>query len=307
MTLYLLVFKQGQQSFSQVLTAVGGMYEDNLYLSNLYGFLELPIDRPIGGAAEGPTPGDGLRFEHVSFRYPGAAELAVTDVSLHLRPGRKLALVGHNGSGKTTLIKLMTRLYRPSSGRVMLDGLDLQDWDIDVLRKRIGVIFQDFVRYQLPVGENVGVGDVERLDDRDGQIEAARRGMADEFITKMPDGYDTQLGRWFADGRELSLGEWQKVALSRAFMREGADILVLDEPTAAMDAEAEVRIFDHFRETTKDQMAILISHRFSTVRMADEIVVLVEGKVVEQGSHEELMELDGTYAHLFTLQAAGYR
>ena len=307
MTMYLLVFKQGQQSFSQVLTAVGGMYEDNLYLSNLYGFLELPIEGAEGGATEGPTPGDGLRFEDVSFSYPGATESAVSGVSLHLKPGRKLALVGHNGSGKTTLIKLMTRLYTPSGGRILLDGLDLKDWDLETLRGRIGVIFQDFVRYQLPVGENVGVGDVDRLHHRPGQEEAARKGMADEFIAAMPDGYDTQLGRWFADGRELSLGQWQKVALSRAFMREGADILVLDEPTAAMDAEAEVRIFDHFRDTTKDQMAILISHRFSTVRMADEIVVLDGGRVVEHGTHESLMEAEGTYARLFTLQAEGYR
>jgi len=307
MTMYLLVFKQGQQSFSQVLTAVGGMYEDNLYLSNLYGFLELDVATNVGGAEVGPKPGDGLRFEHVGFTYPGATEPAVTDVSLHLRPGRKLALVGHNGSGKTTLIKLMTRLYTPSGGRITLDGMDLQDWDLATLRRRIGVIFQDFVRYQLPVGENVGVGDVERMHDREGQVDASRKGMADEFIAGMVDGYDTQLGRWFGDGRELSLGQWQKVALSRAFMREGADVLVLDEPTAAMDAEAEVRIFDHFRETTKDQMAILISHRFSTVRMADEIVVLSDGTVVEHGTHEELMLAEGTYARLFTLQAEGYR
>ena len=308
MTMYLLVFKQGQSSFTQVLTAIGGMYEDNLYLSNLYEFLELPVDAPEGGAGEGVVPGDGIRFENVTFAYPGATEEALTDVSLHLGPGRKLALVGENGSGKTTLIKLMTRLYTPASGRILLDGLDLQEWDLGVLRRRIGVIFQDFVRYQMLVGENVGVGDSDHLGDEERQRDAARKGMADEFIRDMPKGYDTQLGRWFGDGRELSGGQWQKIALSRAFMRTDADILVLDEPTAAMDAEAEVRIFDHFREVTKNQMAILISHRFSTVRMADEIVVLRAGRVVEQGSHEELMEVpSGTYARLFTLQAAGYR
>ena len=307
MMMYLLVFKQGQSSFSQVLTAVGGMYEDNLYLSNLYSFLGLPTPSDEGGATVGPTPGDGLRIEGVSFTYPDATEPALQDVSLHLRPGRKLALVGHNGSGKTTLIKLMTRLYRPDGGRILLDGLDLQGWDIEALRGRIGVIFQDFVRYQFKVGENVGVGDVEHIGATDRQQEAARKGMADEFIERMENGYETQLGRWFAGGRELSLGQWQKVALSRAFMRKGADILVLDEPTAAMDAEAEVRIFDHFRETTEGQMAILISHRFSTVRMADEIVVLDGGRVVEQGSHDGLMEEGGTYARLFSLQAEGYR
>jgi ABC-type multidrug transport system fused ATPase/permease subunit len=308
MAMYLIVFKQGQNSFTQVLTAVGGMYEDNLYLSNLYEFLELPVDVATGGATEGPTPGDGIRFEGVSFTYPGAVKPALTDVSLHLSPGRKLALVGENGSGKTTLIKLMTRLYRPAKGRILLDGLDLQEWELDTLRKRIGVIFQDFVRYQMLVGENVGVGDSDHIADEDRQREAAIKGMAHDFIKDMPDGYKTQLGRWFGNGRELSGGQWQKIALSRAFMRTGADILVLDEPTASMDAEAEAHIFDHFREVTKSQMAILISHRFSTVRMADEIVVLRDGRVIEQGSHEELMEVpEGVYRHLFTLQAAGYR
>lgn len=307
MTMYLLVFKQGQNSFTQVLTAVGGMYEDNLYLSNLYEFLELDVSVSEGGAQVGATPGDGIRFEEVSFTYPGSTEPALIGVSLHLTPGRKLALVGENGSGKTTLIKLMTRLYVPGGGRILLDGTDLQEWDMQVLRRRVGVIFQDFVRYQMQVGENVGVGDSEYIADEGRQTEAARKGMADEFIQAMPKGYATQLGRWFGDGRELSGGQWQKIALSRVFMRTGADILVLDEPTAAMDAEAEVHIFDHFREVTKAQMAILISHRFSTVRMADEIVVLRGGRVVEQGSHDELMEENGTYAHLFTLQAAGYR
>ncbi len=307
MTMYLLIFKQGQSSIAASLTAIGKMYEDNLYLSNLYEFLEEEIDTQDGTAVDGPTPGDGVRFEEVSFVYPGQTTPALDRVSLHLRPGQKLALVGENGSGKTTLIKLLTRLYLPTEGRILLDGRDLKEWQLDALRNRIGVIFQDFVRYQLRVGENIGVGDVEHVDARDQQQVAAEKGMAHPFIEEMDDGYETQLGRWFKDGRELSGGQWQKIALSRAFMRKQADILVLDEPTAAMDAEAEASIFDHFRAATEKQMAILISHRFSTVRMADQIIVLTKGKISEQGSHEELMQQNGHYAHLFAIQAKGYQ
>jgi ABC-type multidrug transport system fused ATPase/permease subunit len=283
------------------------MYEDNLYLSNLYEFLEEEIDTQGGTAVSGPTPGDGVRFEGVSFVYPGQSTPALDGIGLHLQPGQKLALVGENGSGKTTLIKLLTRLYIPTEGRILLDGRDLNEWQLDALRNRIGVIFQDFVRYQLKVGENIGVGDVENVDARDQQQLAAEKGMAHPFIEEMEGGYDTQLGRWFKDGRELSGGQWQKIALSRAFMRKQADILVLDEPTSAMDAEAEASIFDHFRAATEKQMAILISHRFSTVRMADQIVVLTKGKISERGSHEELMQQNGHYAHLFAIQARGYQ
>ncbi len=307
MTMYLLVFKQGQSALSAALTAIGGMYEDNLYISNLYEFLDEEVPDRGGGKTTGPKPGDGLRFENVSFTYPGAETPAVEDISFHLPPGQKLALVGENGSGKTTLIKLLTRLYRPTSGRVTLDGLNLNEWELDALRERIGVIFQDFVRYQFTVGENIGVGDRAAMDSESRWHEAADKGMAAPFIEDMPKGYQTQLGRWFKDGRELSLGQWQKIALSRAFMRENADILVLDEPTASMDAGAEMQIFDRFREMTADQMAILISHRFSTVRMADRILVLNGGRVIETGDHAELMTQDGVYARLFSLQAAGYR
>ncbi|QEG22366.1 ABC transporter ATP-binding protein [Mariniblastus fucicola] len=311
MTMYLLIFKQGQSAIASMLTSIGKMYEDNLYLSNLYEFLEEPIETQDGTATSGPKPGDGVRFENVSFRYPDSGKakgtLALDGISLHLQPGQKLALVGENGSGKTTLIKLLTRLYVPTSGRILLDGLDLNEWQLEALRDRIGVIFQDFVRYQLKVGENIGVGDVANFEARDQQVAAAEKGMADPFIDEMELGYDTQLGRWFKDGRELSGGQWQKIALSRAFMRKQADILVLDEPTSAMDAEAEARIFDHFREVTQKQMAILISHRFSTVRMADQIVVLAKGRMIESGSHEELMQMNGHYAHLFEIQAKGYQ
>lgn len=307
MTMYVMVFKQGQSALAAALSAIGGMYEDNLYLSNLYEFLEQDIPAAHGTAIVGDKPGDGVRFSDVCFAYPGSETNAVEDISFHLSPGTKLALVGENGSGKTTLIKLLTRLYTPSSGTITLDGTDLQEWDGVTLRDRLGVIFQDFVRYQFKVGENIGVGDAGAFEDEDAWRAAAVDGMAAPFIDKLPDQYQTQLGRWFKGGRELSLGQWQKIALSRAFVRKGADLVVLDEPTASMDAAAEAQIFDHFREITQDQMAIVISHRFSTVRMADEIIVLKDGHVVEHGSHEELMKNAGNYARLFDIQAAGYR
>jgi ATP-binding cassette, subfamily B, bacterial len=222
-------------------------------------------------------------------------------------PGTSVALVGENGSGKTTLIKLLTRLYTPTSGRIRLDGQDLAEWDETALRERIGVIFQDFARYQLLVGENVGAGDERHFEDEGRWRTAAEKGQASEFIETLPAGYQTQLGKWFKDGRELSGGQWQKIALSRAFMRSRADILVLDEPTAAMDAQAEAEVFEHFRQLARERITILISHRFSTVRMADQIVVLNSGHIIERGSHEELMRLNGRYAQLFTLQARGYR
>jgi ABC-type multidrug transport system fused ATPase/permease subunit len=307
MTMYLLVFKQGQAALSAILTAVGGMYEDNLYLSNLYEYLEHDTADRQEGASEGPNPGDGVRFENVGFRYPGAERDALSSVSLHIAPGERLGVVGENGAGKTTLIKLLTRLYTPTHGRILLDGLDLQRWSLDALHRRIGVIFQDYVRYQMLVGENIGAGDVDAFDDDERWREAAERGLAAPFIDELAHGYQTQLGRWFKDGQELSLGQWQKIALSRAFMRRDADLLVLDEPTASMDAEAELRAFEHVQQHAEGRMVILISHRFSTLRHADRIVVLDGGEVTESGSHSALMARDGRYAKLFEVQAAAFR
>ena len=249
----------------------------------------------------------GIELENVTFTYPGAVVPALSDVTLRVRPGQSVALVGSNGSGKTTLVKLLAGLYTPTSGTVRYQGRDLREWDPVALRQRIGVIFQDFNRYQLKVGENIGAGDVEAFEDRVRWSEAAAKGQAAEFIGQLPAEYDTQLGRWFNNGQELSGGQWQRIALARAFMRTSAEILVLDEPTAAMDAETEAQIFEHFRSLTRGRIAILISHRFSTVRYADQIVVLDEGRIVEHGSHDELMALGGRYAHLFNLQARAYR
>ena len=307
MTMYIAQFRLGQSAVTSSLTSVNGMYEDNLYLSNLTEYLEHEVPEQSGNLHAGSRPEDGIRFESVSFFYPGSDVPALDNVSLHITPGESLAIVGENGSGKTTLIKLLTRLYTPTQGQILLEGLPLQEWDIDTLRRKIGVIFQDFSRYQLIVGENIGIGDSDNLAS-ESEIEiAAKKGMADEFVRDLPSGYKTQLGTWFKDGKELSGGQWQKVALSRAFMRSKADILILDEPTAAIDAKAEADIFAHFAELTANRISIIISHRFSTVRRADHIIVLEKSKIMEQGSHEELLELGGQYATLFKLQAEGYQ
>ena len=307
MTMYLVLFRQGQSAVAACLSAISGMYEDNLYLSNLYDYLGQPVPARHGESKHGPEPLRGLEFKNVSFNYPGSDAKALNNVSLQIRPGESLALVGENGSGKTTLIKLLTRLYDPTAGRIMLDGLDLQNWDVGALRQRIAVIFQDFGHYQFSVGENIGAGDVRYIDDAERWANAAETGMAAPFIEELPDGYQTQLGRWFKGGRELSSGQWQKIALSRAFMRSEADILVLDEPTAAMDASSEAAVFDHFRSESHNKMTILISHRFSTVRAANHIIVIHQGEVLEQGNHESLLAMNGQYAHLFKLQARGYQ
>jgi ATP-binding cassette subfamily B protein/ATP-binding cassette subfamily C protein len=307
MTMYLVLFKQGQSAISSSLSAIGGLYEDGLYLTHLYEYLGQPVNAETGHLSTGVQPGDGLRFEGVGFTYPGASNPVLRAIDLHLQPGQSLALVGENGSGKTTLIKLLTRLYSPSEGRILLDGSDLQDWDQGTLHRRIGVIFQDYLRYQMKVGENLGVGDVRAFDDETRWREAAAQGMAATFIDSLDNGYQTQLGKWFAGGQELSGGQWQKIALSRAYMRRDADILILDEPTAALDAGAEAAVFEHFREYAQGRMSLLISHRFSSVRNAEHIVVLDRGSILERGDHASLMAQAGRYAQLFDLQARGYR
>jgi ATP-binding cassette, subfamily B, bacterial len=311
MTLGLVAFRQGQQSFQSVLSALGGMYEDTLYMSNLFDYFAIPTDLP---RARGPLAvvraEEGIRFEGVGFRYPGSGpdgeRWALRGVDVFIPKGQSLALVGENGAGKTTFIKLLANLYQPTEGSVLLDGRDLRVWDEVELRRRIGVIFQDFNEYQLALRENVAFGSVEHLADDLRVGRAVDQGGAKELVAGLAGGLETQLGRWFGGGVELSGGQWQKVALARAFMRTEADILILDEPTAALDAEAEHAVFQRFKALAAGRTTILISHRFPTVRMADRILVLEAGRVVEDGSHAELVAAGRRYARMFGLQAAGY-
>jgi len=306
MTMYLLLFKQGQTAISESLADINGMYDDNLYMSTLYDLMNLPDAESSAGVLQGAVPGAGISVEHLSFKYPGANEYAIRDISFKLSPGESLAIVGDNGAGKTTLIKLIAGLYPATKGRVLYDGTPVEDWHPDALRAELGVIFQDFMRYQFSVGENIGLGDHGAVQSEEAWAKAASSGMASPFIEQLPDRYETQLGKWFNQGRELSGGQWQKVALSRAFMRSGARLLVMDEPTAAMDADAEAEVYERVAEVLQEKMVILISHRFSTVRMAQSIIVMSEGKIIEQGSHESLVANNGRYAELFNKQARGY-
>ncbi len=308
MTMFLGIFRQSQSSIRSLLDSLNRLYESNLYLDNLLDYLKLqPVLVAPANGLTAPAPiRQGIEFRNVSFCYPGSDIFVLRNINLHIQPSERIALVGLNGAGKTTLIKLLTRLYDPTDGQILLDGVDLREYDLTSLHQRFGVIFQDFVRYQFTVRENIGFGQVDALDDIERIKDAADRGGADSIIEQMPKGYDTMLGRRWEKGQELSGGQWQKIALARAFMRE-AEVLVLDEPTSALDAEAEYEVFRRFGELMQGRIAVLISHRFSTVRMADRIVVLSAGKILELGSHAELMALDGAYARLFNLQAEGYR
>jgi ATP-binding cassette subfamily B protein len=308
LVMYYQAFQRGQGFLRDLLGGLAGLYEDSLFLANLYEFLDLK-PRVVEPAHPRPAPRpiqSGIVFADVSFRYPQTSRLVLQDISLTIRPGEVVALVGANGSGKTTLIKLLCRLYDPTAGVIALDGCDLREFDLAGWRRQISVIFQDYARYHLTAHDNIRFGDVNAPPERERIAAAARRTGADEVIRRLPQGYDTILGKWFEDGAELSVGEWQKVALARAFLRD-AQLVVLDEPTSALDARAEYEVFQKFRRLVQGRMAILISHRLSTVRMADCIYVLERGKIVERGAHEELMHRGGTYACLFETQAQHYR
>ncbi len=301
-------FRQSRDLIQRVLLSLSQVYEQSLYLDDLFTFLELEprILRDSAGR-QVPVPiRTGIVFENVGFRYPGSEQWAVRGLDFSLAPGERIALVGENGAGKTTLVKLLARLYDPTEGRILLDGVDLREYDVESLRRNVGVIFQDFVRYDFVLRENIAVGNIAEREDGSRIETAAQRSLADSVAARLAGRYDQMLGRRFETGVELSGGEWQKVALARAYMRD-AQLLILDEPTAALDARAEYQVFLRFSELTAGRMAVLISHRFSTVRMADRILVLQGGELVEHGTHEALVAQGGLYAELFHLQAAGYR
>ena len=307
LVMYYQAFQRGQGFLQEMLGGLAGLYEDNLFLSNLYEFLDLKrkVIEPLHGRPIPQPMQTGILFNHVSFQYPTGTRKVLEDISLIIRPGEVVALVGENGSGKTTLIKLMCRLYDPTAGTITIDETDLRQFETAALRRQITVIFQDYAQYHLTARENIWFGNTVLPPDHERIIAAARDSGADNVISALPHGYETVLGKWFEDGEELSIGEWQKVALSRAFLRD-AQIIVLDEPTSSLDAKAEYAVFQNFRKLAAGRTAILISHRFSTVRMADRIYVLKEGKIIEGGTHEELLHRGGTYAHLFETQAQYY-
>ncbi len=301
-------FNRLQNLLEGILSRFTSMAESALYLNDLFEFFDLrPTIVSLPGALHMPHPiADGVVFEHVSFRYPNSDRWAVRDINVSFQAAERVALVGENGAGKTTLVKLLARLYDPTEGRILLDGRDLRDYELAELRREIGIIFQDFVHYQMTASENIAIGRIDELENISRIRQAAQRSLADGVIDRLPQGYDQLLGKRFKDGVELSYGEWQKIALARAYMRD-AQILILDEPTASLDARAEHQVFQRFADLTRGKTAILISHRFSTVRMADSILVLESGSVLERGSHAELLRAGGRYAELFNLQAEGYR
>lgn len=300
-------FSRMQTMLQRIMTRFTQIADSAMYLQDLFDFFQIePMIRSSEGAKPFPKKiREGFRFDNVSFRYPGTERWAIRNLSFHLQPGEKLALVGENGAGKTTLVKLLARLYEPTEGRILLDGVDLREYDLTSLRDSIGIIFQDYMRFQFRAGENIAVGNIGMIEDAELIETSARKSLADTVIEELPDRYQQMLGRRFADGVELSGGQWQKIALARAYMRD-AQLLILDEPTSALDARAEHEVFQRFADLIEDKNAVLISHRFSTVRMADRILFLEHGQLLELGSHEELLAMNGKYAELFHLQAQGY-
>jgi ATP-binding cassette, subfamily B, bacterial len=308
---YTIAINQAGQSFEGVLDGVADLYENNLFVDTVFEFLAYEPEiisptHPVPIELPQDSRGLDIEFRNVSFTYPGKQQPSLHKVSFTLHAGETIALVGRNGAGKTTLVKLLTRLYDPDEGEVLVGGRNVKEYDLDALRDQIGVIFQDYVRYSLKVQENIGVGRIADIENLDLVTAAATKSGADVVVGKLDEGYATMLGRWFDNGAQLSGGEWQKVALARAFMRD-ARILILDEPTSALDAQAEYDVFTRFRHLTEGKTAVFISHRFSTVRLADRIFVIEDGSLIESGSHRELMQVNGRYAHLFNLQAEAYR
>jgi ATP-binding cassette subfamily B protein len=299
---------QASSNIQQIFSTVSGIADQALFLTDLLAFFDMrPTIQSKPDALPAPRPiVRGFEFRNVSFRYPGHSRLVLNGLNFHLHPGERVALIGENGEGKTTIVKLITRLYDPTEGQVLLDGVDLREYRLEDLYREIGVIFQDFMRYEMTARENIAVGRIEEIDDLKMLETAARKSLADAVIGRLPGGYDQMLGRRFETGVDISGGEWQKVALARAYLRD-AQLLVLDEPTAALDARSEFEVFQRFAELTAGKMALFISHRFSTVRMADRIVVLENGKIAEEGSHEQLARLGGRYKEMFEMQAASYR
>ena len=308
MVMYFQAFQRGMGYLRDMLGGMAGLYEDNLFLSNLYEFLDIEpkVREPLHPRPVPHPMKKGIVFDRVGFKYPSGRGKVLEDISLSIGPGEVVALVGENGSGKTTFVKLLCRLYDPTKGTITLDGVDLREYGTAALRREIRVIFQDHVRYHLTARENIRLGNIQLSADQEQIAEAARDAGADKLIARLPKGYDTILGKWFEEGEERSIGEWQKVALARAFLRN-AQIIALDEPTSSLDAKTEYEVFNRFRQLLEGRAAILISHRFSTVRMADRIFVFEDGSIVERGTHEELIQLAGKYADLFEKQATCYR
>ncbi len=307
-SLITIAIQQSSANLQQVFSIASGIADQALFLTDLIAFFDIqPTVQSKPNALAAPTPiRRGFEFRNVSFAYPGTERRVLKNFNFTIEPGERIALIGENGQGKTTVVKLLTRLYDPTEGQILLDGVDLRDYALDDLHREMGVIFQDFMRYEMTVRENIGVGHVEVPHNDEDIALAAQKSLAAEVVKKLPGGYDQMLGRRFVSGLDLSGGEWQRIALARAYLRD-AQLLILDEPTAALDAKSELEVFERFAELTSGKMALLISHRFSTVRMADRIVVLAGGRLVEEGSHQQLMALGGQYAEMFEMQAASYR